>query len=405
MKTTLSVGILSATKVRFCLNGEYTFNGNTYKGEQSAEFADEYIVFDGQKHHELFFEGGSSFVLYNVSIGIQFHWQRKETQRFAGSLKIIIGKDKVLADKEGLIAINIVDIEDYLSSVISSEMSASSSVELLKAQAVVARSWLLHPILNPSQNISKPKFIESSDKHIKWYERDAHSLFNVCADDHCQRYQGITQHNLDNVIAAIEGTRGEVLISTQTGEICDARYHKSCGGKTEVFETCWADTHFSYLESVEDSFCNTSDRQILQQVLNNYDQTTTDFYRWQVSYSNEELAEIIRERSGIDFGQIKQLIPIKRGPSGRIYELKIVGTIRTITIGKELEIRKWLSRTHLYSSAFTIEQTTDGFILHGSGWGHGVGLCQIGAAIMANQGIDYTTILHHYFPNTTIKKL
>ena len=265
MNYTISVGIMSAQQICFRFNGAYMFNGKTYKGEQCAELTDGYILFDGQKHHELLFEGSSDFDLYNVAIGIQFHWQRLETQRFKGNLKIIIGKDKVLADQEGLIAINIIDIEDYLSSVISSEMSASSSVELLKAQAVVARSWLLHPLLNPTP-YSKPDFIETYDKHIKWYERDAHSLFDVCADDHCQRYQGITKHNIENVQAAIEATRGEVLISMQTGEICDARYHKSCGGRTETFETCWANTHFSYLESVEDSFCNTTDRRILRTV-------------------------------------------------------------------------------------------------------------------------------------------
>ena len=460
MERPLNVGIMSEQTIRFVLNGNYLFNGKQYTGEYTATAEQGQIRFDGQLYDELYFQGGENFVLRGVTIGVNFHWQRREDQTFKGNLKIIAGHDRVLNKEAGLIAINELDVEDYLASVISSEMAATSSMELLKAHAVISRSWLLHPIVSrrrSSESLTSSTSstsLESSESlnslqtlHIRWYERDAHSLFDVCADDHCQRYQGITKQTSENVQKAIDETRGMVLRSTDNGEVCDARFYKSCGGATELFENCWADEHYPYLEAVRDSandtlpdltqeseaeqwirtappaFCNTSDRRILQQVLNNYDQETQDFYRWKVEYTQEELSETVRERSGIDFGLIEELIPIKRGPSARIYELKIVGTKRTMTVGKELEIRKWLSHSHLYSSAFVVDKNegrcTEGgktaalkeerqvttFTLTGAGWGHGVGLCQIGAAVMADKGYDYRQILQHYFPNTRLERL
>ncbi len=421
MKRLLNVGIMSAPAITFTLQGGYTFNGKTYEGEYVATMNNGKVCFDGDEYDELCFSGGASFTLHGVTIGVNFHWQREEEQTFKGNLRIISGHDKVLYKEAALIAINIIDVEDYLTSVISSEMAATSSMGLLKAHAIISRSWLLHPILNPHKSTESfagtqhlqvagsTSLQQEGDRHIKWYERDAHKLFDVCADDHCQRYQGITKQTSVNVQKAIDATRGVVLVSTDSGEVCDARFYKCCGGKTEEFETCWADEHYPYLESVEDTYCNTNDRRILQQVLNNYDQETLDFHDWSVSYTQEELSELIRERSGIDFGEVQELIPVKRGPSGRIYELKIVGTKRTMAVGKELEIRKWLSHSHLYSSWFDVEKTTsDGettFTLHGHGWGHGVGLCQIGAAVMADKGFTYEQILKHYFPNTRLEEL
>ena len=355
-----------------------------------------------------------TFLLKNVRIGIGFHWDRLEDQEFEGTLEIRDNADGTQT------AINRLDVEDYLSSVITSEMSATSSLELLKAHAVISRSWVLRPIISPSTCTDKPD-LSDPDRHVIWYERDAHEGFDVCADDHCQRYEGITRRDehpeaAANVQKAIDATRGQVLM--YDGKVCDARFYKACGGATEVFENAWANEHYDYLEPVRDeigtplpdltieenaqafirtspsAYCNTTDERILSQVLNNYDQETKDFYRWTVQYTKEELSDIIRERSSIDFGEILDLVPIKRGPSARLYEMQIVGSKRTMVIGKELEIRKWLSKSHLYSSAFVVDRNENGdFILTGAGWGHGVGLCQIGAAVMAAKGYTYEQIL------------
>ncbi len=367
-----------------------------------------------------------TFLLKNVRIGIGFHWDRLEDQEFEGTLEIRDNADGTQT------AINRLDVEDYLSSVITSEMSATSSLELLKAHAVISRSWVLRPIISPSTCTDKPD-LSDPDRHVVWYERDAHEGFDVCADDHCQRYEGITRRDehpeaAANVQQAINATRGQVLM--YDGKVCDARFYKACGGATEVFENAWANEHYDYLEAVRDeigtplpdltieenaqefirtappAYCNTTDERILSQVLNNYDQETKDFYRWTVKYTQEELSDIIRERSGIDFGKILNLVPIKRGPSARLYEMQIVGSKRTMVIGKELEIRKWLSRSHLYSSAFVVDRNENGdFILTGAGWGHGVGLCQIGAAVMADKGYTYEQILAHYFPGSELKTI
>ena len=365
-----------------------------------------------------------TFLLNNVRIGIGFHWDRLEDQEFEGTLEIRNNADGTQT------AINRLDVEDYLSSVITSEMSATSSLELLKAHAVISRSWVLRPIISPSTCTDKPD-LSDPDRHVIWYERDAHEGFDVCADDHCQRYEGITRRDehpeaAANVQQAIDATRGQVLM--YDGKVCDARFYKSCGGATELFENAWANEHYDYLEAVRDeigtplpdltieenaqdfirtapsAYCNTNDQAILSQVLNNYDQETKDFYRWTVKYTKEELSDIIRERSGIDFGEILDLVPIKRGPSARLYEMQIVGSKRTMVIGKELEIRKWLSKSHLYSSAFVVDRNEAGdYILTGAGWGHGVGLCQIGAAVMAAKGFTYEQILSHYFPGSKLE--
>ena len=367
-----------------------------------------------------------TFLLKNVRIGIGFHWDRLEDQEFEGTLEIRDNADGTQT------AINRLDVEDYLSSVITSEMSATSSLELLKAHAVISRSWVLRPIISPSTSTEKPD-LSNPDRHVIWYERDAHEGFDVCADDHCQRYEGITRRDehpeaAANVQKAIDATRGQVLM--YDGKVCDARFYKSCGGATELFENAWANEHYPYLEAVRDeigtplpdltieenaqafirtspsAYCNTTDARVLSQVLNNYDQETKDFYRWTVQYTAAELSDIIRERSGIDFGEILDLVPIKRGPSARLYEMQIVGSKRTMVIGKELEIRKWLSKSHLYSSAFVVDRNEQGdFILTGAGWGHGVGLCQIGAAVMADKGYTYEQILAHYFPGSEIKTI
>ncbi len=365
-----------------------------------------------------------TFLLKNVRIGIGFHWDRLEDQEFEGTLEIRDNADGTQT------AINRLDVEDYLSSVITSEMSATSSLELLKAHAVISRSWVLRPIISPSTCTDKPD-LSDPDCHVVWYERDVHEGFDVCADDHCQRYEGITRRDehpeaAANVQKAIDATRGQVLM--YDGKVCDARFYKACGGATELFENAWANEHYDYLEPVRDeigtplpdltieenaqafirtspsAYCNTTDARVLSQVLNNYDQETKDFYRWTVQYTAAELSDIIRERSGIDFGEILDLVPIKRGPSARLYEMQIVGSKRTMVIGKELEIRKWLSRSYLYSSAFVVDRNEQGdFILTGAGWGHGVGLCQIGAAVMADKGYTYEQILAHYFPGSTLR--
>ena len=399
---TIDVGIMQGEEIVFLLNNPYTANGTIYNiGERKAALKDEKIIFEGSTFDELTFvpasDDHSTFSLHGVTIGKEFHWQQQETQTFQGALilRIIDGE---------LHAINRIAIEDYLTSVIASEMSGTSSVELLKAHAVISRSWLLAQITaGASQKLKIQNSNLENSQFIKWYDREAHTHFDVCADDHCQRYQGVSRKVTPQVYEAIRATRGIVL--SYEGEVCDARFSKCCGGITELYESCWDDTPHPYLSVVHDPFCNTNDPKILSEVLNHYDQST-DFYRWTVAYTQAELSELVRRKGGFDYGDILDLIPIERGPSGRIVRLQIVGTKATRIIGKELEIRRTLSESHLYSSAFEVEKrgslTNPSFILHGRGWGHGVGLCQIGAAVMGAQGYDYKEILHHYYPEAAL---
>ena len=417
---TIDVGIMQGEEIAFLFNKPYTANGSIFNiGEYKATLKDEKVLFEGNSYDELIFtpatENPSTFSLHGVTIGKEFHWQQQETQTFQGSLilRIIDGE---------LHAINRIPIEDYLTSVIASEMSGTSSIELLKAHAVISRSWLLAQIASPKLKIENSKlkvdptcnnldssasptpednfqFSTFNSQFIKWYDREAHTHFDVCADDHCQRYQGVHRKITEQVHEAIRATRGIVL--SYEGEVCDARFSKCCGGITELYESCWDDTPHPYLSVVHDPFCNTDDPKILSEVLNHYDQGT-DFYRWTVEHTQEELSDLVRRRSGFDYGDIVDLIPIERGPSGRIVRLQIVGTKATRIIGKELEIRRTLSETHLYSSAFEVEKRGASFVLHGSGWGHGVGLCQIGAAVMGAKGYDYKEILHHYYPEAKL---
>jgi len=397
---TIEVGIVSGAEIPFILQGKFTgSNGTSYDTGQytaTADWAGITLVPS---------DTACRFTLQRVLIGIGFHWERNEQQTFQGSLKFISESDGQLT------AVNIIPVEDYLLSVIASEMKATANTEFLKAHSIISRSWLLASMYNGNPAPQGQTLFETDSTHIKWYEREAHKNFDVCADDHCQRYQGTARACTPQVREAIESTRGIVLCDSG-GDICDARFSKCCGGRTELFSSTWADCDFDYLQSVEDPFCNTSDKEIISQVLNGYDLETTGFYRWTVRYTAEELADIILKKSGIDFGRIISLEPLRRGPSDRITELKITGTLRTLTVGKELEIRKFLSPSHLYSSAFDVEtEQTDGepypsaFILHGKGWGHGVGLCQIGAAVMAAQGFTCEEILRHYYPNTTLTRL
>lgn len=347
-------------------------------------------------------------LLHDVQIGIGFHWDRTEDQLFEGTMEIRDNGDGTKT------AINTLDVEDYLTSVITSEMAATSNIELLKALAVISRSWVLRPMWGETASLkdaSGEGWCDTPDRHMVWYERDTHVGYDVCADDHCQRYEGITRRDehpeaAKRVKEAVNATRGVVLVDpTDNNAICDTRFYKCCGGRTEEFETAWAPRHYRYLLSVECPYCNTNDARVLSQVLNNYDRETQDFYRWTVRYTAEELAAIIREKSGIDFGEIEALRPVKRGPSGRIYELEIVGSKHRMIVGKELEIRKWLSKTCLYSSAFEVEREETDFVLRGKGWGHGVGMCQIGAAVMADKGYTYEQILAYYYTNAQLKKI
>ena len=399
----VSVGIVSAEKISFTLNKPYTAKGETLTGEQQVEFCEGGILWRGNQYRELTFTpqtDDASFSLYDVTIGVNFHWERKETQVFSGTLRLVVEADKI-------VAINELPVERYLTSVISSEMSATASKAFLKAHAVISRSWLLAQMEKRKQLDTGGNgffsFVKKDDELIRWYDREDHTIFDVCADDHCQRYQGITKQSSPVVEEAINETRGQVL--TYDNEICDARFSKCCGGQTEEFQYCWEDTPKPYLVSFRDSYCNTSDKHVLSQVLNDYDQETPDFYRWTVEYSQKQLSELVNRKLKDDFGTITDLIPMERGKSGRIWKLKIVGTKKTFTIGKELEIRRALSETHLLSSAFEVEKSGDRFILHGSGWGHGVGLCQIGAAVMGEQGKSYDEILLFYYRNAEIQRL
>lgn len=432
----ISIGIVNAQKIHFSLNGQFSAKGETVCGNQVVSFSEGGILWNNTLYKELTFtpqEGKSFFSLYDVTIGINFHWERQETQSFMGTLKLVVDEGKITA-------INILPAEDYLISVISSEMNATSSIEFLKAHAVISRSWLF-------AQIKKRKALEKKDsgffsitktdtEYIRWYDREDHTIFDVCADDHCQRYQGITKASNESVVKAVEQTRGQLLM--QGDGICDARFSKCCGGISEEFEYCWEDKKYPYLAAIRDidhesgemmpdltneqeaekwirnspaAFCNTHNKRIISQILNNYDQETTDFYRWKVEYSQEEISELIRDNTKADYGDIIDLIPIERGKSGRICKLKIVGTKKTLIIGKELEIRRTLSKTHLFSSAFVVDKgeaqngIPSSFILTGAGWGHGVGLCQIGAAVMGEKGYTYDHILLHYYKGAEIKSL
>lgn len=439
----VSVGIMFEPEINVVFSGGYTVKGillgtSDYSkvdiGVFSAlgfRYSDNFICWNGRQYEELYFtaQGEDAFFeLKDVTIGINFHWERKENQRFAGDLKIIVEDGR-------LTAINVIKVEKYLTSVISSEMSATASEELLKAHAVISRSWLLAQI-EKNRKISGNGYsssVETEAELVRWYDREDHLNFDVCADDHCQRYQGMTRASTPQVVKAIEATRGEVL--TYGGVICDARFSKCCGGAVEEFQNCWEDTEYPYLVKLRDSadsgnlpdltveseaekwilstpeaFCNTDDKEILSQVLNNYDQETSDFYRWEKYYSVDGISELVRKRTGIDFGKITDLIPVQRGTSGRLVRLEIVGTKRRRIIGKELEIRRTLSESHLYSSAFVVKKefssdgSLSGFTLKGAGWGHGVGLCQIGAAVMGARGYGYRQILLHYFVGADIEK-
>ena len=436
----ITIGVMAETEINFLLSGNFLLNSKALDdGAYSAKISNRQIILK-QKENKvtsgkeivLFSnDAKSSFELKGVTIGVGFHWEQKENQKFRGALKLIVEGDKVRA-------INIVGLEDYLTSVISSEMSATSSLNLLKAHAIISRSWLLAQIeksksLNSSEKIYQSS-IETEDEIMRWYDREDHDSFLVCADDHCQRYQGISKAATKAVKEAVTSTAGEVLVSD--GVICDARFSKCCGGLSENFENVWEPVRHKYLTKVVDSeygdttcvdlrieeeanlwirnkphaFCNTTDQKILSQVLPDFDQATSDFYRWKVEYSQNEISALIKKRLGIDFGKIIKLEAIKRGHSSRIIKLKITGTKKTLTIGKELIIRKWLSESHLYSSAFVIDHLEiekdipQKIVLTGAGWGHGVGLCQIGAAVMGDKGYGYVDILKHYFRGADIEK-
>jgi stage II sporulation protein D len=440
----ISVGILSEKKVTFELYGDFKVAGNqkVFSGRFTAELQNNKITvtsngdkfnFGSEVDFEPFDPDEESFLLRDVTIGVQFHWERKEKQRFKGTLRLLSADDKIYV-------INLVPIEKYLVSVISSEMSSKCSLHLLKAHAIVSRSWLLAQI-EKSKAIRKDKTgysasFDTQEEHIKWYDREDHKLFDVCADDHCQRYQGITKIFTDISIRAVSETSGVILESGNS--ICDARYYKACGGLTEEFQNVWEPITYSYLTSVVDykfepenysrdytsersavkwikgkphAFCDSSDKKVLSQILPDFDQETTDFYRWKVEYTQAELKNLLLSKSGIDFGDIIDLQPVERGKSFRLIKLRIIGTKETLIVGKELEIRKFLSASHLYSSAIVPERldinnrVPGKFIIYGAGWGHGVGLCQIGAAVMADKGYKFDEILSHYFRGAKLKKI
>jgi SpoIID/LytB domain protein len=399
----ISVGILSAPAISVSFSGAWTTGGERLKESSlTVSVPTKFVPLTDD----------ATFTLHDVVIGIGYHWERREDQTFRGTLDIIKEGDR-------LTAVNVLPVEDYLVSVISSEMKPTAHLEFLKAAAVISRSWAVRQKQNRQKEHPAAAQPDSSDAgiYIRWFDRQDHTLYDVCADDHCQRYQGIMRITNPNAALAVSQTAHQVL--TCGGEVCDCRFSKCCGGMTENFATCWEDVEMPYLRPVSDTdpndghvFCNTSDKAVLSQVLNSYDLETTDFYRWTEVLTQQQLQDLLKRKLGRDFGQIKALRPVRSGRSGRISQLLIEGTAGSLVIGKELTIRSALSESHLYSSAFTVEtEDTDGsgiplrFTLHGKGWGHGVGLCQIGAAVMANEGYTYSQILQHYYPGTTLTAL
>jgi SpoIID/LytB domain protein len=440
----VSVGILNADEIKFVLYGDYHLeNGKEiFQGNFSATLENNKVKITSEdktfyieigEGFEPSNEESDSFMIRDVLIGINFHWQQKQNQQFLGAIKFVKENGK-------LTAVNYLSVEDYLVSVISSEMSATSSIELLKAHAVISRSWLFAQMEKKkeldSQHKKNTSSFVSEDEIIRWYDREDHTLYDVCADDHCQRYQGITKLYAHNAQTAIEETKGLVLVYDD--KICDTRFSKSCGGISENFENVWEPIEHPYLKAIVDykfppdgyeldltieenavkwiksnppAFCNTNDERVLNQFLVDYDRNTKDFYRWTIEYTQEEISELIARKTGIDFGEILDFVPIERGPSGRLIKLRVVGSKKTMTIGKELEIRKMLSENHLYSSAIVIEKKNiengvpKNFKIYGAGWGHGVGLCQIGAAVMSDMGYKFDEILAHYFKDANLKKI
>ena len=437
----INVGILAQKEVQFSFTSAFKFgNSEVSSGDYTAVIIDGKVAVSDDSGAKVIADSflflpysfNSIFEIKNVTIGVDFHWEQRENQYFRGALKLI-------AEDEKIRAINIIEVEEYLKSVISSEMSATSSSQLLMAHAVISRSWLLAQIektnsIRSGGGLYQTSF-ESESEIIRWYDREDHRNFDVCADDHCQRYQGVTKIHSEKALKAVENTFGEILVYNE--KVCDARFSKCCGGVSENFENVWEPVVHPYLTTVVDNvesfgnfdmvlknesnaenwirsfppaFCNTTDKKVLSQVLPDFDQATTDFYRWKVEYSQSEISALIQKKSGIDFGEIIKLEPVERGVSGRLIKLRIIGTKNTVVVGKELEIRKWLSKSHLYSSAFVVDhqEMKNGipqkFILTGAGWGHGVGLCQIGAAVMGEKGYSYREILGHYFKDAALKK-
>jgi len=439
----IEVGIMKSEKIRFRLDGMFQLNLNdtVIEGDAEAEIVNGAISILSKErrtsHKEAIIlesvdRASGRFRLRDVVIGIGFHWEQKEDQEFQGALKLMISEGEIQV-------VNVISVEDYLISVISSEMRGDSSPALLKAHTIISRSWLLAQIEKQDALAGSGDAYElehrTEEEYIRWYDREDHDQFHVCADDHCQRYQGTTRSHNPEVVKAVNETAGEVL--EFNGRICDARFSKCCGGVVEEFQHCWEPVVHPYLKRVEDNpassaiqsgdlkietnavefikgspeaFCNTTDADLLKQVLNDYDQSSSNFFRWELRYTQKDIASLTREKSGIDFGEILDLVPLERGESGRLVKLKIIGSKRTLILGKELEIRRWLSSSHLYSSAFIVEKEQDiggvpgSFLLRGAGWGHGVGLCQIGAAVMASKGYKHTEILSHYFIDASIEK-
>ena len=436
----LSVGLIeNAREVHGSFNGDYELPTSVKLRDSFRIISEDgqLVLYDDEdveviRSTELLCRSlnGATFTLSDVTIGLNFHWERKEQQTFDGDMRVCLNAGRTFT------VFNDVRLEKYLQSVISSEMSAEAPIEFLKAHAITSRSWLVaalaHREKNKTLRVTRQHPLETENEFIRWYEREDHASFDVCADDHCQRYQGITKILSSSVQEAIEATRGIFLVAGN--EVCDARFSKACGGRTELFENCWEEKSISYLQSIADSsvnyppivhdadaehwiasspdvYCNTTDSNILKHILPSFDQETTDYFRWKVVYSREQLEDILKIKSGIDFGTVMDIVPVKRGPSGRIIKLRIEGSKRTMIAGKELEIRRWLSTSHLYSSAFivNIERDVNGFpikfVIHGAGWGHGVGLCQIGAAVMASKGFSAEEIVKHYFKDVELKKL
>ena len=426
---TVDIGVLRAPQIKFDLIGTFSSSLPLLEKGNVVSFANGALLLNGEQCDvplQIVPKcGDSRFMLHDVVIGVGFHWQRNEDQTFVGELLFIAEDGEVRA-------INRLPVEDYLVSVISSEMSATSSLEFLKAHTIISRSWLYVQLQRKEKQQLSVLGHENGNEIVRWYAREDHTLFDLCADDHCQRYQGVTRAVNPNVARAVRETCDIVLM--YDGEVCDARFSKCCGGVTERFSACWEDMDYGYLQAFRDvegnvplpdltteegarawiestppSYCSTDDSKVLSQILNGYDRETNDFYRWRVEYSQEELSELVSRRSGVDFGKVEDLQPLERGTSGRIIRLGVVGSRCTKIVGKELEIRRWLSESHLYSSAFVVDKIADGdsarFVLKGAGWGHGVGLCQIGAAMMGERGCSHEAILRHYYPGTYLEKV
>lgn len=342
----------------------------------------------------------SRLSLLNLKIGKEFHWQQTVEALLPGTVKVR------LSPAGEWQTINSLPLEKYLQCVIGSEMNPAAPEEFLKAHCIISRSWALGKIRRTHKAGGNDAMF--SDNCISaWEDTADHSGFDVCSDDHCQRYQGLSDMP-SKIKKIVKDTEGMVLTDAE-GNLADTRYSKCCGGKTELFSTCWQETDYPYLISQIDPYCDLSSlsaqkrEKLLRDCFRRYDTSATISNEWELTVSRDEIRNRLSNLFGKETGDVIDMKVETRGLSGRAKGLLIKCESGDYHIGKELTIRRLLSKDCLRSSLFDITLLSDdNFRIKGKGWGHGVGLCQTGAARMALEGASFHEILSFYYPGTKI---